>query len=217
MVLLVDDVSDRVERLTAAAGGGLEIWPSGTFDPASYLARKSPFAVVMGLSSSHLRGERNARELRRLGFVGPIVALTSEAPVSGLLNAGVDAVLQDDAAWETIHSQVRAIGRRLAGELGNRIVIGDLAYDPHLDAFHVKGVKLALTHIPHQILRSLVEQPGRALGSVELERWANGKNLPFHILTIRRALSALGADGKAYVSTQHGRGYVLAAPAAATS
>ena len=150
----------------------------------------------------------------------PIILLTAKGAESDRvagLDAGADDYVVKPFSPRELVSRVRAVFRRRAPQLsGESLSYGPLTIDPtrHEVLIDGKPVKIGLAEF--KLLRYLLSHPERVFSRSQLldNVWGDHvfieeRTVDVHVLRLRKALSAAGAQGM--VQTVRGLGYRLSA------
>lgn len=219
-ILVVDDEShirDVVQYALTREGHVVETAADGRI-ALERLSRGGIDLVVLDILMPELDGLSLCRRVRETSSV-PIIFLSSRAEevdrILGL-ELGGDDYLPKPFSPRELATRVRAVLRRTSARAGDAphgatLVHGSLELDPERHEVRVSGTKVELTATEFEVLRALLDRPGRLLTRSQLiERAYAGdhhvteRTIDTHIRRIRAKLRALGVDP---IETVHGLGY----------
>jgi two-component system phosphate regulon response regulator PhoB len=160
-----------------------------------------------------LRGEERTRGV-------PVILLTAKSAESDRvagLDAGADDYVVKPFSPRELVSRVRAVFRRRAPQhSGESLVYGALTIDPTRHEVIVDGKPVKMGMAEFKLLNFLVGHPERVFSRSQLldSVWGDHvfieeRTVDVHILRLRKALAAAGAQG--LVQTVRGLGYRLTA------
>jgi DNA-binding response OmpR family regulator len=186
-------------------------------------AAAAPYAmVILDVVLGGMSGLEVCAELRRAGFVAPILMLTAltsiEDRVTGL-DQGADDYLGKPFAISELKARVRALARRQSSTASPTTVVGDLVLDPR--TLHVArgGREIRLTAREYAFLELLARHPGQIFTQEHLVEalWSAdgvpGSNVvEVYVRSLRRKVDEGRRDG--LIQTVRGAGYRLRAPTA---
>ena len=183
-VLIVDDDADVRGMIAEYLGGhGYEIDQAGNGDEMwRALARRVPDVVLLDLNLGGEDGLVLARSLRERHDVGIIMVTAASDVVDRIvgLEVGADDYVAKPFDPRELRARLKSVLRRLRGGAdrpaprgrsadGRRVKVGRLELD--LDAHRLVdagGKEIALTSMEFDLLRALVEHPGRVLSRDQL-------------------------------------------------
>ena len=220
VLLVEDDRETRVFVEQALSEAGYEVTSAGRAAGARAALRETVFAVVVldvGLPDGS--GIELCREWRRGGVSVPILILTAKTDVASRvagLDAGADDYLGKPFALAELRARVRAMIRRGARPLRERIVKhGDIVMDFARRLVLRGGVEAPITRREMEVLERLAHAGGHAVSREDLleEIWGEttaeaGASLEVIVGRLRRKLDAPG--GERVIRTIRGHGYALA-------
>jgi DNA-binding response OmpR family regulator len=232
LILVVEDEADLNELLRGRlAAEGHEV--AQAFDGHTALAmveRRVPDLVILDWMLPDLDGLSVCRRIRQ-GHVVPIIMLTARGSevdrVLGL-EVGADDYVTKPFSLHELLARVRAALRRIDLDAGaarpestgdgagvSPVRVGMLEVDIAAHQATLEARPLALTRTEFQLLRLLVESPGRAFSRDYLLRrvWPDDyggqdRSVDTHIAHLRRKLGPLGAC----IQTVWGVGYRFVRP-----
>jgi len=187
-------------------------------------------AVILDIMMPEMDGLDVLRRLRAASTV-PVLMLTGLGEESDRivgLEMGADDYLPKTFSTRELLARLRAVIRRSrvtaaqhaahAGQLEERIVVGDLRIEPDTRSATLDGKPLQLTAIEFDLLLALARVPGRVKSREQLllevadrDFEAFDRSIDVHISSIRRKL---GDDAKSprWVQTVRSVGYRLLKP-----
>jgi DNA-binding response OmpR family regulator len=182
---------------------------------------ESPYdAVVLDLGLPDGDGLDLLREWRRSGFNEPVLILSARDAVNDRihgLNIGADDYLPKPFNPRELVARIKAILRRAQGNGGDaaRLELGEIKLDLRTYRVTVGGNDVRLTGTEFEILRSLLETPGKVVSKEQLSERALGRRLmPYdrsidtHISNLRGKLERSG-NRQTTIQNQRGVGYLL--------
>jgi two-component system catabolic regulation response regulator CreB len=163
--------------------------------------------------------------LRRAGCTTPIIVLSSrdaEADRVAALEIGADDYVTKPFSPREVVARVRAVLRRVPSGLppdpAGALATG-LRVEEETRRAYVGSSEIELTRVEFDLLRELLERPGRVLTRAEIigRVWGDGyaitdRTVDSHVKALRRKVSEAGADG-GLIETVRGVGYRVAASA----
>ncbi|GAA1636524.1 response regulator transcription factor [Actinoplanes couchii] len=192
-----------------------DTWAETTRDPQ--------IGAVLVDASGQLNQARSiCRALGASGTGTPLIAVVRE---SGLAAVGADWGVDDFVLTTAGPAEVAARLGMLTGRRGREtaaaaqlIQVGDLTIDPHSYTTRLRGESLALTYKEFELLKFLVQQPGRVFSRDQLLREVWGydyfggtRTVDVHV---RRLRAKLGPRCETMIGTVRQVGYKFVAPAA---
>ena len=218
-VLIIEDEPAFVEALEVALtaeGLVVDVALDGRRGIELFEARP-PAAVLLDLMLPEVPGLDVLRAIRRHSDVPVIVvsAKDGEADIVTALELGADDYLTKPYSVRELMARIRAVARRSTrAEEGDALVVGEA--ELHLDSLKLRLAdhEQDLPKKEFEVLRLLMEQPGRVVPRGELldEVWGLGwhgdtRTLDQHIRRLRRRLDA--DPGAPRIETGRGVGYRL--------
>jgi len=178
--------------------------------------------ILLDLMLPDIDGYEILRRLRAVRISTPVLILSGLGDIDDKIKGlgfGADDYLTKPFNKEELVARVRAIIRRSQGHANSIITVGDLKIDLNTKTVEVKGVPLRLTGREYAILELLAIRKGATLSKeIFLNHLYGGMEEPeFKIIDVfvcklRKKLTDV-LDGKNYIETVWGRGYVLREPA----
>lgn len=183
--------------------------------------RERPDLIILDLGLPGLDGLAVLARLREAGNPARVLVLTARVEVEDRvagLKAGADDYLAKPFASDELVARVEAIGRRsLGGGSAAPLAVGDLQLDAGSRQVARAGVAVPLTPREFDLLRVLVEEPGRVFTRGELcERvWHrrheyDTRTVEIFIARLRRKLD--GPGRVPLIATIRAVGYTVQAP-----
>ena len=222
-VLVVEDraeVRDAIERALSERGYRVHTAADGEsgFNAALDLA---PDLVILDVGLPKQSGFDVARELRRRGFVAPVLMLTGYNTVTDKvagLDAGADDYLGKPFDNHELLARVNALLRRAALRASETVIhVGDLSIDTIAREVARGGRPIALTQKEYALLEYLARNTGRPVTREQISEqvWKSELDprtniVDVYINYLRKKLDA--DDGPVLLHTVRGTGYVLKEP-----
>jgi two-component system phosphate regulon response regulator PhoB len=225
-ILVVEDEPAIQELVSfACSNGGYKVRRADSVRAAQdEIRRVLPDLVILDWMLPDRPGVELLRELRgderTRGL--PIILLTARSAESDRvagLDAGADDYVVKPFSPRELVSRVRALFRRRAPQLsGESLSYGPLTIDPARHEVLVEGRAVRMGLAEFRLLRYLVGHPERVFSRGQLLDGVWGdhvfieeRTVDVHVLRLRKALAAVGAQG--LVQTVRGLGYRLSARA----
>ena len=174
--------------------------------------------ILLDLNLPDMSGFEVLRSLRVSKVKTPILILSALAGVEDKIRGlgfGADDYMTKPFHSDELVARVRAIVRRSKGHAQSVIQIGDLTVNLDTKTTEVNGARVHLTGKEYKILELLALRKGTTLTKeMFLNHLYGGMDEPevkiidVFICKLRRKLAA-ALDGKDYIETVWGRGYVL--------
>jgi two-component system, cell cycle response regulator CtrA len=174
--------------------------------------------ILLDLNLPDMSGFEVLRSLRVSKVKTPILILSALAGVEDKIRGlgfGADDYMTKPFHRDELVARVRAIVRRSKGHAQSVIQIGDLTVNLDTKTAEVNGARVHLTGKEYKILELLALRKGTTLTKeMFLNHLYGGMDEPevkiidVFICKLRRKLAA-ALDGKDYIETVWGRGYVL--------
>jgi two-component system response regulator BaeR len=213
VVLVVED-EPKLARLLAdylrAAGFAPELVGRGD-EVAAAVREHAPVLVLLDLNLPGKDGIEVCRELRRDSDVPVIMVTARTEEIDRLLGLelGADDYICKPFSPREVIARVRAVLRRGAATAGAPV----LQLDLEARRAQVDGRPVSLTGVEFELLRALVERPGRVFSRAELldriytdYRDVSDRAVDSHIKNLRRKLDA-ALPGRELIHSVYGVGY----------
>jgi two-component system, cell cycle response regulator CtrA len=179
--------------------------------------------ILLDLNLPDMSGFEVLRSLRVSKVKTPILILSGLAELEDKIKGlgfGADDYMTKPFHKDELVARIHAIVRRSKGHAESIIQTGDLIVDLDTKTVEVDGARVHLTAKEHQILELLALRKGTTLTKeVFLNHLYGGMDEPelkiidVFICKLRKKL-ANASNGKNYIETVWGRGYVLIDPTA---
>ena len=177
--------------------------------------------ILLDLNLPDMSGFEVLRSLRVAGINTPILILTGLATVADKVRGfefGADDYLTKPFHCAELVARIHAIVRRSKGHAGSVIQTGDLVVSLDTKTVEVNGARVHVTRKEYQMLELLSLRKGTTLTKeMFLNHLYGGMDEPelkiidVFICKLRKKL-ANASNGKNYIETVWGRGYVLCEP-----
>ncbi len=175
--------------------------------------------IVLDLELPMLSGMEILREFRATGKKTPVLILTGRTTIDDKelgLDSGADDYLTKPFHAKELTARIRALMRRVGGQVGLILKSGDIELDRA--AFTVKraGVEVKLVPKEFALLEFLMRNPGTVFPPEALLNrvWSNESDATVEALTtcIKRLRKKLDTEGQeSLIRNVHGVGYGLRA------
>ncbi len=217
LILVLDD-EPKVARLARdylEKNGFRVIIASDGQSALTVARREKPDLVILDLMLPQIDGREVCRILRRESDV-PIIMLTALSEeidqVTGL-EIGADDYITKPFSVRTLVARVRALLRRMRGEVKGPSIIrtGGLEIDTEKYTVTYNGDPIKLTPNEFKLLHLLASRPGQTLTREQLLDDLHGavssfdRSVDSHIKNLRKKLEA--ASGESMIETVYGIGY----------
>jgi two-component system, cell cycle response regulator CtrA len=177
--------------------------------------------ILLDLNLPDMSGFEVLRSLRISRVKTPILILSGlagiEDKVSGL-GFGADDYMTKPFHKDELVARIHAIVRRSKGHAQSVVITGDLSVNLDTKTVEISGTRVHLTGKEYQVLELLSLRKGTALTKeMFLNNLYGGMDEPeikiidVFICKLRKKLAS-ASDGKDYIETLWGRGYVLREP-----
>jgi two-component system cell cycle response regulator CtrA len=187
----------------------------------SILRRYDYDMILLDLNLPDMSGFEVLRSLRASKVKTPILILSGVASIEHKvkgLGYGADDYMTKPFHKTELIARVHAIVRRSRGHAQSVVQIGDLTVNVDAKTVHIKQVRVNLTGKEYQMLELLSLRRGTTITKeMFLSQLYGGMDEPeikiidVFMCKIRRKL-ATASNGKDYIETVWGRGYLLREP-----
>ncbi len=221
-ILVIDDEPDLLDLVRLAlAEGGFEVETCLRGREGLERARKGrPDLLVLDLMLPDVPGTEVLRQIRRDPVLAdlPVVMLTARGEEVDRIvgfELGADDYVTKPFSPRELLLRVRAILRRRGSAQGDggRLEHGAIRLDPERHRCEVEGRPVDLTPKEFDLLRTLMERPGRVLSRARLLEvvWGTGVRVTDRTVDthVKRLREKLGPEG-ARIETVRGVGYRFA-------
>ncbi|MEY4347799.1 MAG: hypothetical protein RIS43_218 [Actinomycetota bacterium] len=157
------------------------------------------------------------RLIRTTGVEMPVILITTEGGLVAVTHEwGVDDVVLDSAGPAEVEARLRLVGGRIAALQGiteghEEITAGEVSIDENTYIAKLRGKTLDLTFKEFELLKYLVQHPGRVFTRAQLlqEVWGydyfgGTRTVDVHV---RRLRAKLGVENEALIGTVRNVGY----------
>lgn len=218
-ILLVEDdagIARFIHRGLEANGYSVE-WQTLGRHARQRLASGVFEAAILDLGLPDADGRDLCREARAQGIDLPICMLTARAALEDKLEGfrcGADDYLSKPFAMDELLARLSVMVRRGSGRPKQRLVVGELAFDPAARRAAVKGEPLDLSRREFDLLACLVRRAGEVVTRSNLldEVWGDRSEVTentvdVYIGYLRRHLAQCTEPPR--IETVRGIGFVL--------
>ena len=219
-ILIADDEQHILETLKLyLEQDGFQVVSARNGREAVFVFRhEQPDLVVLDVMMPELDGREAARLIRKESAV-PLIFLTARVDevdqIAGL-EIGADEYITKPFSPRIVVARVRAILRRVHGELANEPTIyrnKTLELNSETRLVHLEGKRIDLTPSECGISRSLITRPGRVFTRMELLDAVQGeafagyeRTIDVHVKNLRIKIESDPKDPQ-YIETAYGAGY----------
>jgi len=221
-ILIVDDEPKIVEIVSAyiKREGWQTVVASDGESALTIAAREHPDLIILDLMLPKMSGWDVCRTLRQKSQI-PIIMLTARDDVSDKivgLELGADDYVTKPFDPKELVSRVRAVLRRTEGQsptIKSQLTIGELVIDTEKRTVHLQSQSVELTAMEFDLLRTMVENPGRVYSRLQLLERVQGdayegyeRTIDSHIKNLRRKIEP-DPEHPRYIATVYGVGYKM--------
>lgn len=173
--------------------------------------------VLLDLGLPGCDGLSVLRRLRTRGNTVPVIILTARTAVNDRvtgLDCGADAYVSKPFVLGELEARIRALARRLSGQVHAVMLCGNLELNLKLHEARFQGRPLLLTRREYQILEILIRSPGVIFTRSQLEYQLYGRSgVTLDSNAIEATICRLRQKtDSALIKTVRGRGYQLVKP-----
>lgn len=219
-VLMVEDERDlKSMYMGILRNGGFAVDPVETLSEAQHAHATVPYdMILLDRMLPDGDGINFLRTIRRKGSRVPVIIMTAERRlhddrVEGL-DSGADDYLQKPVYSGEMLARIRAVMRRHRGVGDDRIVLGNVQYDPSASTVTVDEAPLELARRELRLLELLLRRRDRTVTRETIENSLYSLDDAFSdnaievsVHRLRKGLAAAGASVR--IDTVRGIGYVL--------
>jgi DNA-binding response OmpR family regulator len=194
-------------------------------DPASLLHDTTPAVVLVDATTNLIRARSAVRTIAIMGLPCPVIAVFAEAGLTVLDDRWpVHDVMLSTAGPAEVEARLRLVPRRRSGQDGGErqtngpIRVADVIVDEGAWSVRAGGQPLDLTFKEFELLRYLIQHPGRVVTREQLlqEVWGmdyygGTRTVDVHV---RRLRAKLGPERESLIGTIRNVGYRFAGPRA---
>jgi two-component system alkaline phosphatase synthesis response regulator PhoP len=223
-ILVVDDDKQIVRLIQAyLEQAGYQVLTAGDGETALHVIRRDrPDLIVLDLMLPDKDGWEVTRRVRQDENLAnlPIIMLTARVEDTDKivgLELGADDYITKPFNPREVVARVRAVLRRATGSPAQPqvLLVGGLRLDLERHQVTFKGEAIELTPTEFDLLKLLLEQPGRAFTRLELIEKGLGysyagleRTVDSHIKNLRRKIG-VDSSQPTYIETVYGVGYRL--------
>lgn len=222
ILIIEDDQATAKTICVALKSEGFVCDTTGIGEDGLEIARQYDYdLIILDLMLPDIDGYEILRRLRAVRVETPVLILSGLADIDDKIKGlgfGADDYITKPFNKEELVARSRAIIRRAQGHSKSVIEIGDLVIDLNTKTVTAKGNPVNLTGREYAIIELLAIRKGATLSKeVFLNHIYGGMEEPeFKIIDVfvckLRKKLADQLDGKNYIETVWGRGYVLREP-----
>jgi DNA-binding response OmpR family regulator len=215
IALLTDRTPAEVLPALAALGVDVKVQPLSA-ESVAHVGELSPVAVVIDAVADPHRAHRVLEMLVRAGDGVPLVPVVAEDDLERLpWHEVADDLLLPDASAAELHVRLSILARRTGDADGAVLRLGPLAMNVETYQVSIGTRPLDLTFKEFELLRFLIQRPGRVFTRSDLLQEVWGYNFYGGTRTVdvhvRRLRAKLGPDHEGLIETVRGVGYRAAA------
>lgn len=193
---------------------------SSPLEALARLEKQAPDLLILDIMMPEMDGVAVCRQLRQNPrFISlPILFLTAKGSTDDIVNGldvgGDDYVVKPFELAE-LRARIAALVRRGTRDRGgNLLQFGDLVLDSGTYRAVIAGEEIQLTSTEHRLLRYLMEHPDQALSPSHLLQavWEYPPNTGDPDLVrahVRNLRAKIERNGRRYIRTIHGVGYMI--------
>lgn len=223
-ILVVEDDPDinNLLRAVMERAGHRAVQAFSGSEALLRLEASTPDLVLLDLMLPGMDGPELLERMRgERGLDVPVIVVSAKAGLSDkvdVLAAGADDYIVKPFEPDEVAARVEAVLRRSGaggGRAGEALRHRGLVLDAEARSVRLDGEEVALTAHEFDILRTLMEAPGKVFSRERLYElvWNGGyygedNAVNVHVSNIRKKLAAAGADGE-YIKTVWGIGFKL--------
>lgn len=212
LLLLTDDLAPSAQVLPALAllGHHVRTLPA---EASALLDAPEVDVVLLDARRELIQARALCRVIQATGAPAPVLVILTEGGLTAVTAEWqADDVVVDTAGPAEVEARLRlAIGRHRDEDPEPEISSGGVTIDESSYAAKVNGAPLDLTYKEFELLKYLVQHPGRVFTRAQLlqEVWGydyfgGTRTVDVHV---RRLRAKLGADNEVLIGTVRGVGY----------
>jgi DNA-binding response OmpR family regulator len=201
-----------------AEGYEADVFYDGVSAEQKLLATPSPYSfLILDLMLPKKNGFEVCADLRREGIMLPTLVLTARDSVEDkikMLDSGADDFLTKPFAFEELLARIRAIARRSAKDVPEKLVLGDIIANTSTRRVTRGKKDVELTPTEFDLLAFLAAHHGRAVSREEISTYlwdsadtALSNVVDVHISNLRKKLD--DEYDKKIIRTVRGSGYAV--------
>ncbi|MBR6412101.1 MAG: response regulator transcription factor [Alphaproteobacteria bacterium] len=183
------------------------------------LARLYDYDLILSdLLLSDITGAEVIKKIRNVGIKTPITIISGSVPVSQKINCfnlGADDFIVRPCDRNELMARIQAIVRRAKGYANSVIKIGQMTVNLDTKIITIAGATLKLTKKEYALLELLALRQNMTVSKEQLLNHLYGamdepdiKILDVFLFRIRNKIDKI-SNGKKYIQTVWGRGYIL--------
>ena len=183
------------------------------------LARLYDYDLILSdLLLSDITGAEVIKKIRNVGVKTPITIISGSVPVSQKINCfnlGADDFIVRPCDRNELMARIQAIVRRAKGYANSVIKIGQMTVNLDTKIITIAGATLKLTKKEYALLELLALRQNMTVSKEQLLNHLYGamdepdiKILDVFLFRIRNKIDKI-SNGKKYIQTVWGRGYIL--------
>ncbi len=214
LLLVEDDVLLGQSMVTSLSRQGYTVdWLERGSGVVAALKTEQFTAVILDLTLPDMDGLEVLKHIRQAKYTLPVMILTARDDIQDRvkgLDAGADEYIGKPFALEELLARLRLIIRRMSGNAGEEIQLGDLTLSLSEQSVSYEGKALGLTRNEYKILATLITNAGRVMSKEQLQQslhgWDEGSSdnaIEVHIHNLRKKI-----PGK-LIKNIRGVGYIL--------
>ncbi|MBM6545252.1 response regulator transcription factor [Janibacter sp. YIM B02568] len=212
LLLLTDDLAPSAEVLPALAllGHHVRTLPA---EASALLDAPETDVILVDARRELIQARSLCRVINATGAPAPVIAILTEGGLTAVTTEwSVDDVIVESAGPAEVEARIRlAAARSAAGTDDDEIASGSVTIDEASYSARLNGTVLDLTYKEFELLKYLVQHPGRVFTRAQLlqEVWGydyfgGTRTVDVHV---RRLRAKLGADHEVLIGTVRNVGY----------
>ena len=212
LLLLTDDLAPSAEVLPALAllGHHVRTLPA---EASALLDAPETDVILVDARRELIQARSLCRVIHATGAVAPVVAILTEGGLTAVTAEwSVDDVIVESAGPAEVEARIRlAVSRTSSAASDDEIAAGAVTIDEASYSARVNGTLLDLTYKEFELLKYLVQHPGRVFTRAQLlqEVWGydyfgGTRTVDVHV---RRLRAKLGTEHEVLIGTVRNVGY----------